>query len=246
MIGTDYGFVLRYDLNTQQFKLVIGANEKVTHKAVTSLSISKNGEVMACGHEDGTIVFWNIEKNDPFKTAKCHESPIVSLKFIGEKLGVVSLDAAGAIYYNSLTNVMFGYYCSTDKILDPNSKIPCLALEVFFSSINHPFSAQLPIAFSNTQETFIYTVDPIKLLGNIPKPLIVPPGSFPYLSWMKPSFPNDLPYLSIGWGTNLEVYSFILEGGIYKFDPLIKTNFDSNITGKIFFHSFFNSIICVF
>ena len=246
MIGTDYGFVLRYDITTQEFKLVIGANEKVTHKAVTSLAISKNTEVMACGHEDGTIVFWNIEKNDPFKTVKCHESPIVSLRFIGEKLAVVSLDSAGAIYYNSLTNVMFGYFCSTDKILDPNLKVPCLALEIFFTSVSHPFSSQLPIAFSNTQETFIYTVDPIKMLGSIPKPLIVPPGSFPYLSWMKPSSPQDLPYLSIAWGTNLEVYSFTLEGGMYKFDAVIKTNFDANITGKKLINFLFYSTNLLF
>ena len=234
-IGTEQGLALVYGATNQKFKSLIGTKEGITHGPVTSIALSRDGNILACGHKDGSIVIWDLPTKSILKTLTCHKEPVVSVKFVKSDICIVSADAKGAIFYNTLSSMLFTYWTSTTEVRAEsrdNKVEPFLAIDSLGASqLGHPTEEGVPIAFATSTETLIYTVDPLVHIGSIPRPDSASLTSMPFLSWLSAATPKEAAILAIGWGTNLFLFSFSAEGGKLKYKALTQATVEGEVNG---------------
>ncbi|KAI9280667.1 Golgi CORVET complex core vacuolar protein 8-domain-containing protein [Sporodiniella umbellata] len=122
-IGTTRGLVFVYDYS-QSLKCILGDSSKAIEiGSVTSLSISSDHTTIACGHSQGYIVLWDIQKPAqplrtiepipinqiapqqqiaPRKEGHVHGASILHLGFVGVKRSeIVSADNQGMSFYHT-------------------------------------------------------------------------------------------------------------------------------------------------
>lgn len=219
-IGTTHGFVLIFDHN-QELRMILGsAAGTADYGPVTSLDAvppgKAEGEWLACGHQGGQIVLWDVAAGKPLKTVSdAHSAPVVHTRFIADAR-LVTADAKGVVNLTRFNRVFLMLVSETQLVLN-GSVGPILSMAPLLpGNAPHPTDSLNIVAFATSKR--IYLIAP--LAGNnvrvINSKIFRPEGSesevgrLPYLSWRRSITPTEEskplePILAVAWGQSLQL-----------------------------------------
>ena len=76
-VGTSRGLTLVFD-HFQEVRRVLGT---ASDDGVSTVDLSKSGDLVACGHDGGKIALWDVIKGFNLKTVDdAHASPVAALR----------------------------------------------------------------------------------------------------------------------------------------------------------------------
>lgn len=220
-IGTTHGFVLIFDHN-QELRMILGnAAGTADYGPVTSLDAvppgKAEGEWLACGHQGGQIVLWDVAAGKPLKTiSDAHTAPVVHTRFIADAR-LVTADAKGVVNLTRFNRVFLMLVSETQLVLN-GSVGPILSMAPLLpGNAPHPTDSLNIVAFATNKR--IYLIAP--LAGNnvrvINSKIFRPEatdsseaGRLPYLSWRRSITPTEdskplEPILAVAWGQSLQL-----------------------------------------
>lgn len=99
VIGTTMGMVRVFDYNQSPVKgLIAPSHKEAIGRAVTCVDVNRAGTHMVFGYDTGLIALWDIAKWSGQKLeAGVHTKPVLSVRFLGNDLKVVSADVGGDV-----------------------------------------------------------------------------------------------------------------------------------------------------
>ena len=222
-IGTTHGFVLIFDHN-QELRMILGSTAGTAdYGPVTSLDATPPGKTegdwLACGHQGGQLVLWDVAAGKPLKTVSdAHTSPVVHTRFIADGR-LVSADAKGVVNLTRFNRVFLMLVSETQLVLN-GSVGPILSMAPLLpGNAPHPTDALNIVAFATNKRIHLIAAlagNNVRVLNSkISRPEGVPEGSsgtggLPYLSWRRSITPTEEskplePILAVAWGFSLQL-----------------------------------------
>jgi hypothetical protein len=192
-IGTDEGLVLVFDHFENFGKPALDSRR---YGAVTALDVAGDGNLMIVGHQNGTIVVWDLSKRQaPLKAIEDASTlPIVSLFFLPgvDKSWFVSANTTGRVELWTLTKLLFTYMTDRQCLLDgagapgqPGS-MPVLASAALFPTPRYPHICDrfTLIALATEEKIMLVSLTPaVKIVWRKPRVPSARVGVVPALAW---------------------------------------------------------------
>ncbi|KAL4492586.1 hypothetical protein ABPG72_007699 [Tetrahymena utriculariae] len=220
IIGTSYGMVVMFDINTYKITQVIGTfDDYRKYGSVSSIDVNKEGDAILIGFEKGTISLFETFSGKCIKQILgVHESTILVAKYWKGRERFISSDLAGNIFLFKVEWKWLDYTFDKQRLLKKAELPSEIIYNIEILQDKHCFNSELSrinstiVALCTATSVVIICLEPVvKKLYEIERPNLLQPA-LPCVAWGKGRAPYqtmdnmDFPILAVGWGPLIQLY----------------------------------------